>query len=100
MSEQAAPAPGPTSLQYYTPVIETLRSLPVKLSHFGYPNVFDIPYRKPSTAGRLEAGLIEFPQDVFWHSKRQVYDDSPVFVGGLPSEYTTRNLKSAVTYSV
>ena len=69
-----------TSRHYYAPLMETMKSVP--LSHFGYPSPFELPYKRPSTAGWLTGSLLEFPQTVFWHSKRQAMDDSPIWVGG------------------
>ena len=55
----------PTRAQYNDASLDTTYSLPVETVHFGYPNVFTLPYRKSHTAGFLEGGLLEFPEKVF-----------------------------------
>jgi hypothetical protein len=51
--------------QYNNPVLETRRSLPVTLTHFGWPNPYKLPYRKSHTAGQITGELLEFPEGVF-----------------------------------
>ena len=56
--------------QYYSPLLETQRSLPVQLVHTGWPNPYKIPHRKSHTAGMIQGKLLEFPRNVFPDGKR------------------------------
>ena len=92
--ENEVRGPTATSRQYYTPFLETMKSIP--LSHFGYPNPFVIPHKKPTTAGWLTGDKMEFPLEVFAHSRNQVFNDAPIFVGGFDNWPELRHLRRDV----
>ena len=86
VAEQIAP----TRLQYNDPSLDTQYSLPVESVHFGYPNVFTLPYRKTHTAGFLEGRLLEFPESTFPRNNRMNSDmliDEVRYVRGFDQQY-------------
>ena len=92
--ENKVTGPSVTSRQYYSPFLETTKSVP--FSHFGYPNPFKIPHKKPTTTGWLSGNELEFPLAVYAHSRNQVFNNEPIFVGGFDEWPELRHLRRDV----